>query len=256
MPLERLNELTDSQRAQIDDICIEWERTADNGTPPSIQSLIPAGAPSIVRNNLLLELLMCEGEWLWQQKDSLKTSNSFLEKSLERHPDLLADSGLFYELVVDEFERRQLSTDPPTVLHYRERFREWPNIESHLRRVLSKNWPVVVWLRSNDRACGTEIDSPLLVGRQQAGDLPPPCLVRDEDGQQRLIVSERDHREVARRHVGLDYLARNRVQVTNVSRKSEISINQSRRLLSGETDCSLLPVTLHFGKIALKIQNV
>ena len=91
---------------RIDDLCADFERQWQSGSPPTIESVVAGNIAKIERDVLLAELIVLDVDYKRRRGDSPTA-----QKYLDRFPD---DAAIINEAFSDKDQRRG-AFDPPTV---------------------------------------------------------------------------------------------------------------------------------------------
>jgi adenylate cyclase len=91
-----------------------------------------------------------------------------------------------------------------------------------------------------------ELDGDLEIGRQQP-DEPAPFELLETGATRRLIVAPLEERKIARRQLLVRMLDDNRIELTNLSSVSSVSLKDGEPLVPGATAVARLPANLGLG---------
>jgi hypothetical protein len=246
-------QLTQSEQDLVDRICDDWEVALGDANAPSIEEFLARATSTQVRLTLLVELLTMENELLWMRKlenaaegdsavsiaqtsgsaDLRKSTADFLETVRDTHAELQQYPESFARLVALEFTLAQGLNHPPSISDYLTRFADVSCLEPVLRACLYEEWPTRLRLAEPVENFQMPLVQPVHLGRQRSDEPPPLSAVNDDDGILRVIVAPVTETRAARNHVRVEMVSRYCVLIANISRKSEVLVDNSIKLLPG-----------------------
>ena len=224
----------------------------------AIDALAKTSAAPLPRS-LLEEFVMIDMEGRWRlYQDTTDTSSSnptSLETYQRDFPELGTTSELSVQLIAEEYHARQRWGDHPSVSEYQERFpSQWPELREALDAMAHDviQATVSVWQQHN-LLYEMRLPSWLEIGRQSTGE-PEPCQDFNIKTGRRLIIAPITARHLSRQHVTCEPSGKSHVQITCVSRKNPVFVNNSK-LRAGESQRAALPIVLDFGDWRVRLVN-
>ena len=276
-PDSHSSSLPASARDGIDAVCDRFEMAWRSGNATQIEDHLGAwpARSDVERRVLTRELVAIDLEHRWRNSqqcvgaDADESTVDYVANDLSRfpmqprledylvvYPELSIQGRSQLDLIATEYRVRQLWGDRP---HYREYVIHFPRmhadlIKSELRQIALDLTPeITVFVHHPSQLVfSTDLNAPLELGRQQQNEPPAYCRTT-ANGADRVIVAPLKKTSVSRRHLYLDVVAKDRIEVTNLSTKWALKIDGVGRLWPVGTTCANASLTLSLGDTRIRL---
>lgn len=222
-----------------DEICDEFEAAWAEGLCPDVAVHVRR-VPEAAQCLLAIELIKIDLERRWVSRTEPLTIPQYLEHLASIS---FADEQIS-KLVEKEFVVRLSHGEALRI----EALHEYAEIISTLPLIVKAarsqiDWPSVSLVVEGRTRVQVELDRPIVLGRQAAGESPAESVITS-DHERRLVVVGSHDASVSRQQLRLEILAPKQVRVTNVSANRAIGVAGRGTLESGEHMRCVLPVSI------------
>jgi hypothetical protein len=245
------DQLSFDQQLRIDELCGRWERMLIEGTTCAIGDFLQQVSTDSSRRALRTELLLMQLDHIASRTSSLAasetktSSNPFtavLENLYQSHPEFAQYPDDFLELVERAFRWSQKCSPGSSVSDFVQCLGQVNGVERTVRHCLAEYWPVILRVDQLLGSFQMPLVYPVTVGRQRQLDPPPPALVGEPATGLRLLVAPCDELRISRHQLRMEVVSRYRIQLTNVSKRSQVLVDEEAKLLAGDVIIRECPV--------------
>jgi len=249
-----MREKIDQSGVDIAELCYRYDSETTNYGPKSVKRFLQSTMLSQEgQDELLSELVVVD----IQRRIATETAQMEAPLTLEYKsvfPRQFQATLLVHKIAIDEFVSRMdegQSSDPYSFLSHFGGATELSGLlDAELLRFHSQQIDIHVF---GERRFTTFIaeDEPLVIGRQRQ-DEPHPYSVIFQKSSKRLIAAANDDRRVAREHVEL-HIKGDDIVISNVSKKSEVLVNDIDSLGAGDSCTVSLESFFRIGDLELRL---